>query len=111
LITVANIPYNRLARDPFAPATPLKIFPPPITMAISTPLSWICFYFVSIFGKSFGSIPYCKSPIKASPLNFRRILLFHVCVALIRANIIFFFSKILLHKFYKLSFERFFAAS
>src|SRR5690606_37570451 len=61
-----------------APATPLKMFPPPITMATSTPKLTIFFISWAYSAKRLGSMPYWLSPIKGSPLNFRSILLYFI---------------------------------
>src|SRR5690554_327652 len=81
LIMVANIPILSPCTRSIpllAPATPLKMFPPPITMATSTPKSTTFFISPAYSAKRTGSIPYWLSPISASPLNFRSILLYFI---------------------------------
>ena len=81
-ITVASIPiWSPCTRSIplLAPARPRKMLPPPITMATCTPLSVICFISWAYSFRRMGSIPYCCSPIRASPESFNRILLY--CMA------------------------------
>src|SRR5690606_10855369 len=70
-----------------APATPLKIFPPPITIAISLPCSCIFLISSAYSAKRFGSIPYLFSTIRSSSLNFRSIRLYFILRKNLFANI------------------------
>ena len=85
LITVASIPiWSPFTRSkPLdAPLSPRNIFPPPMTIPICTPNSWISLICAAYSAKRFSSIPYCFSPIRLSPLNFRRILLYFTIIVL-----------------------------
>ena len=78
LTAVANIPiWSPFTRSkPFdAPLKPRKMLPPPITMPICTPISWISLICCAYSPRRFSSMPYCFSPMRLSPLSFRRILL------------------------------------
>ncbi len=77
-ITVASIPiWSPFTRsNPFeAPLSPLKILPPPMTMATSTPLSTACLIWAAYDASRWLSIPYPCSPISDSPESFNNILL------------------------------------
>src|SRR5260221_71007 len=52
------------------------MFPPPMTMAISTPSCWISLTSLAIWAVTAGSIPYCFSPMRASPDSLRRTRLY-----------------------------------
>src|SRR3954470_16325909 len=51
------------------------MFPPPITIPTSTPISMMSRTSCAICCSVFGEIPYLPSPISASPLSFRRMRL------------------------------------
>src|SRR5512137_342448 len=59
-----------------APETPLKMFPPPTTMASSVPPSTTWLISAAMARNRAGSIPYSRSPMRASPLSLSRTL-FH----------------------------------
>src|SRR3954464_3169662 len=62
---------------PAAPgATPRKMFPPPITTPISTPMRATCAISPTIVSIVLRLIPNASSPIRASPESFRRIRLY-----------------------------------
>src|SRR5271157_1338631 len=57
------------------------MFPPPMTTAISTPVSLTPFTCPAMSLMVSGSIPYPSFPMRASPLSLRRILLYAIlCV-------------------------------
>ena len=83
LITVASMPIW----SPFTRSTPLEIplnprnmFPPPMTIPISMPMSAISLICVAYSAILFSSMPYCFSPMSDSPLSFRRILLYRLFI-------------------------------
>src|SRR5205814_1511924 len=55
--------------------TPRKMFPPPMTMPTSTPISMTSRTSCAICWRMRGEMPYLLSPISASPLNLRRMRL------------------------------------
>src|SRR4051794_6559552 len=62
---------------PAAPgATPRKMFPPPITTPISTPMRATCAISPTIVSIVLRLIPNASSPIRASPESLRRIRLY-----------------------------------
>ena len=78
LITVASIPiWSPFTRSkPFpAPDNPRKMLPPPMTMPICTPMSWISLICCAYSPSLFSSIPYFFSPMRLSPLSFNRMRL------------------------------------
>src|ERR1041385_3018950 len=55
-----------------APLTPRKMLPPPITIATSTSMVWASATSSAMRARVAGSMPYCRSPIRASPESLRR---------------------------------------
>src|SRR5947209_14931219 len=49
------------------------MLPPPTTIATSTPRRWVVATSVAIAVTQSGSVPYSRSPIRASPESFSRI--------------------------------------
>ena len=89
LITVASIPiWSPFTRSNplLAPLSPRKMFPPPMTIPICTPNSWISLICAAYSARRFSSIPYCFSPIRLSPLSFNKIRLY---VAIILKFVVF----------------------
>ena len=58
------------------PATPRKMLPPPITIAICTPASTTSFTSAAMRVSVGGWMPYFPSPIRASPESLRRMRLY-----------------------------------
>ena len=77
LITVASIPiWSAATRSmSLAAAIPRKMLPPPITMAVSTLVSWTSRISRAISEARLGSTPKPWLPPRASPLSFKRIRL------------------------------------
>src|SRR5690349_24086957 len=57
-------------------ATPRKMLPPPITVAISTPMRDTCAISATIDSMVCRLMPYASSPIRASPDSLRRMRLY-----------------------------------
>ena len=78
LMTVAHMPiWSPLTRSkPLpAPESPRKMLPPPMTMPISMPMAWASLICAAYSLRRFVSMPCPCSPIRLSPLSFKRIRL------------------------------------